>query len=81
MLFYIFLNFIIQVWCGTTTGEILQIHIGSGLISTTEWSHNHIVSGIHLDLKDNEQPIMYTTSMDATIKVEKRELNVDVWLE
>jgi hypothetical protein len=28
-----------------------------------------MVTGIHLDVKDNENAILYTTSMDATIKV------------
>ena len=28
-----------------------------------------MVTGIHLDAKDNENAVMYTTSMDATIKV------------
>ena len=53
-------------------GEIVKIHIGSGTISSTSMKkHQHIVSGIHLDLNNIENVMLYTTSMDATIMVMK----------
>jgi len=37
-------------------------------------NQTHVVSGIHLVVHDIENPIMYTTSMDATIVVKKIEI-------
>ena len=57
------------MWCGTTEGEILRIHIGTSMISSMDRSHTHIVSGMHLVWSEIEDPCLYTSSMDATIRV------------
>lgn len=62
------------MWCGTTTGETLRIHIRNRQVNTMMRNHTHVVSGIHLVVHDIENPIMYTTSMDATIVVKKIEI-------
>lgn len=70
----IFLFISKKVWCGTTTGETLRIHIRNRQVNTMMRNHTHVVSGIHLVVHDIENPIMYTTSMDATIVVKKIEI-------
>src|SRR6185312_10793738 len=59
-----------KVFCGTSSGEIIRVHIKSGSILKLEKRHTHMVSGIHMAEKDGAGPSkLYTTSMDATIAV------------
>ena len=58
-----------QILCGTSTGELLRINTDSGIVTPLESPHNRMVTSIHPLQKENQEPILYTTSMDASIAV------------
>jgi serine/threonine protein kinase len=66
-----------EVWCGTTNGEILRMHIGTGMIIASEKCHSHVISGIQLyqsggpKKSSSDEMAIYTASMDTTLQVRK----------
>lgn len=69
------LTFFSQIWCGTTSGEIFRMHIGTGVLLSSEQNHSHLVSGIHLyrsggpQKNSSDEMAILTTSMDTTLQV------------
>ena len=51
------------------------MHIGTGLVLSTDWNHSHVVTGIHLYRSGGprrnpmDEAALFTVSMDNTIQV------------